>query len=503
MRKSKALLLSLAFLGCIGVGAPVGAARAPLHDNFYWLGQINKASDIINTEQGLLTADQGHRFAAAIHQVLADGERPGAYRPQNVITFEPLLIKAGGPEITMIHAGRSSQDMLATTGRILIREDLLNLADSLNAVQGTLVNLAEKHKDTIVPNYTNGVVAQPNSYGHYLLAYADGFNRDMERVQQYYARLNLSPMGATVLNGTSWPLNRDRMAAYLGFDGLAYNTYDAGQVYTYDNAAESSAVVTSLALHVGGFVEDVMQQYAQPRPWMLLKEGGENTYVSSAMPQKRNPGILNRTRTEASTVLGSAVGSVFRAHNVPPGMADARSSEMNKMLRDTDKVLQNFDKCLRALQIDPERALEELNLDWSASQEVADVLMRKYKVPFRIGHHVNSEIVGYARLHGLTPLTFPYGEVQRIYKETVAASGDKDIPAVLPMSEAEFKATLDPAAIVRNRAVKGGPQPAEMTKMLATGREQLAANRKWVSEKRTHLAAANAKLDQDFDRLRQ
>jgi argininosuccinate lyase len=98
------------------------------------------------------------------------------------------------------------------------------------------------------------------------------------------------------------------MAAYLGFDGLAYNTYDAGQVYTYDNAAESSAVVTSLALHVGGFVEDVMQQYAQPRPWILLQEGGENTYVSSAMPQKRNPGILNRTRTDASTVLGSAVG---------------------------------------------------------------------------------------------------------------------------------------------------------------------------------------------------
>lgn len=500
MRKSVILLLSLALCGCVSTQAAVPAQT--LHDNFYWLGQINKATDVINTEQGLLTADQGRRFAAAIHQVLVEGERPGAYRPQNVITFEPLLIQAGGPEITMIHAGRSSQDMLATTGRILIREDLLNLASSLNAVQGTLVNLAEKHKDTIVPNYTNGVVAQPNSYGHYLLAYADGFNRDMERVQQYYARLNLSPMGATVLNGTSWPLNRDRMAAYLGFDGLAYNTYDAGQVYTYDNAAESSAVVTSLALHVGGFVEDVMQQYAQPRPWMLLQEGGENTYVSSAMPQKRNPGILNRTRTDASTVLGSAVGSIFRAHNVPPGMADARSSEMNKMLRDTDKVLQNFNKCLRALQINPERALEELNLDWSASQEVADVLMRKYKVPFRIGHHVNSEIVGYARLHGLTPLTFPYTEVQRIYRETVAASGDKAIPAALPMSEAEFKSTLDPVSIVRNRAVKGGPQPAEMTKMLAAGREKVAANRKWIQDKREQLATANNKLNQDFEKLR-
>ena len=258
MRKSKLVFLSLVLLGCLGVGTPTLAA-VPIHDNFYWLGQINKATDVINTEQGLLTVEQGRDFAKAIQQVLTEGERPGAYRPQNVITFEPLLIKAGGPEITMIHAGRSSQDMLASTGRILLREDLLNLANSVNVVQGTLLNLAEKHKDTIVPNYTNGVVAQPNSYGHYLLAYACGFNRDLEKIQQYYARLNLSPMGATVLNGTSWPLNRDKMAAYLGFDGLAYNTYDAGQVFSYDNAAESGAVVTGLALHVGGFVEDVMQ----------------------------------------------------------------------------------------------------------------------------------------------------------------------------------------------------------------------------------------------------
>ena len=143
MRKSVILLLSLALCGCVSTQAAVPAQT--LHDNFYWLGQINKATDVINTEQGLLTADQGRRFAAAIHQVLVEGERPGAYRPQNVITFEPLLIQAGGPEITMIHAGRSSQYMLATTGWILISEDLLNLASSLNAVQGSLVILAEKH----------------------------------------------------------------------------------------------------------------------------------------------------------------------------------------------------------------------------------------------------------------------------------------------------------------------------------------------------------------------
>jgi argininosuccinate lyase len=155
--------------------APAGAASSPLHDNFYWLGQINKATDVINTDQGLLTAEQGRRFAlAAIQQVLVEGERPGAYRPQNVVTFEPLLNSSRRPGDYDAPCGTQQPGHAGQyRAHPACGKTLLNLADSLNAVQGTLINLAEKHKNTIVPNYTNGVVAQPNSYGHYLLAYAD------------------------------------------------------------------------------------------------------------------------------------------------------------------------------------------------------------------------------------------------------------------------------------------------------------------------------------------
>jgi argininosuccinate lyase len=104
-----------------------------------------------------------------IRKVLADGELPGAKRPTLVITFEPLLIQAAGPQITLLHAGRSSQDMLATLRAAILREDLLTLANQLNATTAALVKLAASQRDTIVPNYTNGVAAQPNSYGHYLL----------------------------------------------------------------------------------------------------------------------------------------------------------------------------------------------------------------------------------------------------------------------------------------------------------------------------------------------
>lgn len=321
-------------------------------DEFYWLGQMNKATLVVNTDEGLIERSQAPGFAKAISKVLADGGKAGGKRPRTVITFEPLLIEAAGPEITMLHAGRSSQDMHATYRMAMLKEELLNLGDALNSVSATLLALAEKHQDTIVPSYTNGVAAQPTSYGHYLLAFVAGFERDAQRLQEYYRRIDRSPMGTTVLNGSSWPLNRDRMASYLGFADIAYNAYDANQIFTIEYPAEAGAVTTSLALHIGSFIEDVMQQYAQPRPWILLQEGGGNTYVSSAMPQKRNPGLLNSTRTNASTIIGQGVGAAIRAHNVPPGMGDARSMEVNKMVRDTAKLLRDFDRILGALVID-------------------------------------------------------------------------------------------------------------------------------------------------------
>ena len=150
-------------LACLCAGSSV--AQAETKDNFYWLGQINKASIVINTRQGLLSEEQGKTFAAGLQKVLQEGEAPGAARPGLVITFE--------------HAGRSSQDMLTTCSLVRQREASLKLADALAEVRSSLLELAERYPDMVLPNYTNGVAAQPNSYAHYLLAYArsKGVNR--------------------------------------------------------------------------------------------------------------------------------------------------------------------------------------------------------------------------------------------------------------------------------------------------------------------------------------
>jgi argininosuccinate lyase len=484
------------------VSTSVCAQKNAGRDQFFWLGQINKASAVINVDEGLLDRDKAPKIAAGIVKVMADGDKPGAARPFRVVEFEPLLIRAAGQEASLLHAGRSSQDMFATYRAAIMRDNLLDLAEQLTKTSETLVRMSEKHAQTIVPNYTNGIAAQPNSLGHAWLGHAAGFERDAQRIREAYARIDRSPMGTTVLNGSSWPLNRTRMASYLGFETIVDNAYDAAQISSSEYPVEVSAIVTSLGLHSGHFIQDIMSQYGQVRPWIFLVPlRFVNTQISSAMPQKQNPILLTETRREISSTLALAMGPMMRAHNITPGMQDPKEESSNtEMVQSAVQFLKRLDRILNALVVDPDRALEELNSDWTSSQELADVLMRKYKVPFRVGHHFSTEIVNYGKQRNIKPLDFPYLEAKRIYKEVIK---EFDPLAEFPMTEAEFRNTLNPVSIVQNRATVGGPQSSEMKRMLALAKDKLTEQKNWTASKRQKISQSLMKLDQDFQRLLQ
>ena len=128
------------------------AQKGTPRDQFFWLGEINKATAVINTDEGLLDKAKTPKIAAGIVKVMEDGAKPGAKRPFRVIEFEPLLISAAGQEASLLHGGRSSQDMFATYRAAIMRDNLLNLADQLNKASESLVKLAEEHAQTIGRN---------------------------------------------------------------------------------------------------------------------------------------------------------------------------------------------------------------------------------------------------------------------------------------------------------------------------------------------------------------
>lgn len=469
-----------------------------IRDEFFWISQINKASVVSNFEEHLLDEATAKLAARGIDTVEKEAEVDASKRVKKYITYEPMVIAATGPEVTILHAGRSSQDILSTARVAILREQGMAIADALDTVIEKLLSLAEEHSDTLVPNYTNGVAAQPNSYAHYLLGFIAPMLRDRERLNQCLVRYNECPMGATVLNGTGWPLNRDTMARLLGFDRPRLNAFDCTCETPVDFALEISAIAASIGVHVGSMINDIMVQYAQSRPWIILQEGGENTYVSSAMPQKRNPGLMNNCRGDASDVVAEMAAVYTRVHNLVPGMVDGKSVAKNtRMTQSTVSMLQRFLKVLNALRINPERALEELNSDWTASQEIADRLMLDHGLPFRIGHHVASRMVSWARANNVLPKDFPYEQMQRLYKEEILEEFPEG-PQELPMSEAEFLDALDPRKIIANRKTKGSAAPSEVEFMLNDFRAKLQSERNKTDGLRKQVNEAISGLQSAF-----
>jgi argininosuccinate lyase len=469
-------------------------------DEFYWLGELNKASTVMVVEQGIVPKALGRTVADAVAQVIADAGKPGAKRSGDYLQVEQLLIAVGGPDVTRMHSGRSRQDIGATRTRLFQRDQVLATFAALNVTRAALLDLAAKYPDAIVPAYTVGVQAQPISFGHYILAYTQALERDGARLAQAFATVNKSPLGAAALGTSSFPVNRPRLAELLGFDGVIENSLDANQISPIDTGAELVSVATSIALTVGTLVSDLEAQYRMTTPWLTLEEG-ELTGVSSIMPQKRNPVALNDVRIRASEVLGSATTYLFKAHNVPHGVPDYKGTDPAQTLARTSDMLGKLTAVVQRLTFNAARALEEVNADYATTTELADILQRDADVPFRVGHHFASDLVTYGRSNSLRPTQISFAAAQEIYAKAAAHFGLKETK--LPLSEADFRRALTAENMVRSSLGLGGPQPAEVQRMLAAQRAQLTADQAWITQQRAKLAAASTALNRAFTQLRE
>jgi argininosuccinate lyase len=410
---------------------------------------------------------------------------------------------AGGPDISRLHSGRSRQDIGSTTQRLIMRDDFLAAFEKLNGMRDALSTLAAQAPNAIIPAYTWGVQAQPITLGHYLSGYAAAFERTAIRMREAYVRLNQSPLGAAALGTSSFPVDRPRLAELLGFDTVVENSLDANQISPIDGGAEIAGLATAGALTLGGLIADVTAQYAQTEPWILLTEG-EQTGTSSIMPQKRNPTGLVFLRAEASNLIGESATYSIIAHNVQPGMSDYKDrgnpkEYPNVMLRDMAALFSHAEAVIRSMRFRPERALDEVNSDYSTTTELADTLQREADVPFRIGHHFASELVNYGRGKRLRASDIPFVEAQRIYAEIAAAA---KLESKLPLSEEQFRRSLTAENMVTASKGLGGPQPAEVQRMLAAAKDRIGADKAWLDTTRAKLAAAAQRLDQAFAGLR-
>jgi argininosuccinate lyase len=482
-----------------GLGLPAADVEAQSRDEFFWLGEINRASVVMLLEQGIVPKDASADIANALATVIASGDQPGASRPGDYLEFEQLLIAVGGPDVTRVHTGRSRQDIKGTVRRFFMREALLRAFDKLNDARDSLLSAAEKHQDAILPAYTYGVQAQPTTVGHYLGAYAEALRRNAERHREAWSRINQSSLGSAALGTSSFPIDRHRLAELLGFDTSVVNSLDANQIAPLDNGFEAAGLAATSALTIGMLAEDITAQYTHVKPWLTLS-GGNVTGTSSIMPQKRNPTALVELRQQASTIVGQAVTYTLQSHNVAQGMEDYKTETPTQALNSAARLYESLVTLLTALTFDEKRALDEVNAEYSTTTELADTLQRAAGVPFRVGHHFASELVNFGRSRNLRPSELPFAEAQRIYEES--ARRFEQAPLQLPLNEADFRRSLTPLNMVQNARGLGGPQPSEVARMLADERVRLANDRMWVADRRAGLRQAEQKRHAAFDAVR-
>lgn len=484
--------------GATSAGQAHTSAFDAAEDQFHWINKINKASTVMLMEEGIFPKDVGQLIAKGVDYTIHQAQQPGGKRPKDVLQIERIMTDHVGQEASVVHAGRSRQDMYATYRAAKLRNQTLDFAEDLLSLRDRLLAKAADNLDTLMPAYTNGVQAVPITYGHYLLAYEESFERDQQRISEAYRRLNLSPMGTGVLSDSIWPLNRGRLAALLGFDGIVENSMDSSQVIPFDNQLEATGIANSSAIRIGVMMQDLHTQYAQVRPWLLLQEG--STYTSSAMPQKRNPGLIMQARMAASDVVGLSEAVVIRAHNVTSGMVDYKSEadDLGVFPR-AIKMVDATKRVFNAIVVNKPRALEELESDWTSTMNLAELLLQKHQIPFRVGHGFASQLVSYARPLDLTPKTIPFDVVTSTFAKTLEKFKLPTRP--FPMSEAEFREVMSAKWIVEHTKGVGGPQPAETARMLKEAQQKLDADKAWLTEQRGKLKAADEALNKAFAEL--
>ena len=398
---------------------------------------------------------------------------------------EAVLKEAGETAGGNLHIAKSRNDQVATTIRMELRKELLNLMRAVAHVQDHLAEVAEHHVNTVILEYTHLQPAQPVTFAHYLLSHFAALERDLQRLQSAYTRVNLCPLGAGALATTSFPINRDRTAELLGFNGLAENSIDA--VGSRDFITETIAVLTLIAINLSRFAEDLII-WSSP-DFGVVELPDEFTSTSSIMPQKKNPEVLEVIRARASHVLGYFVASAAAVKSLPSTYNldfQEITPQLWKSIENVRASLDMFHKLLPKLRVASDVS-GKANASFVAATELANVLVRKYDVPFRTAHKVVGAFIKWLIE---AQLTFADATPELLQKAAKTVASIK-----LTVKAEDLKSLAHPLELVKACKVKGGPAPAEVKKALDAQKKKLFLTKSNILQIDKELKEAENKLE--------
>jgi argininosuccinate lyase len=371
------------------------------------------------------------------------------------LNIEKRLTELVGDAGKRLHTGRSRNDQVATDIRLYLRAAIDDILDLLKALRLALLQVAEQHADTILPGFTHLQVAQPVTFGHHLLAYVEMFGRDAERMADCRKRVNRLPLGAAALAGTSFPIDRHRVATTLGFDDVCHNSLDA--VSDRDFAIEFCAAAALVMTHISRLSEELVI-------WMSPRVGfidiaDRFCTGSSIMPQKKNPDVPELARGKTGRVNGHLIALLTLMKAQPLAYNKDNQEDKEPLFDTVDTVLDTlriFADMATGITVKPEAMRAAALQGFATATDLADYLVKK-GLPFRDAHEAVAHAVRSCEQRGCDLADLSLEELQRF----------------APQVEADVHAALTLEGSVAARSHVGGTAPMQVRAAIERIKSQL------------------------------
>ncbi len=445
--------------------------------------QVDIAGSLAHAEmlaaQGIISADDHASIQRGMAQITGDIESGNFEWKLDLedvhLNIEARLTQLVGDAGKRLHTGRSRNDQVATDVRLWLRGEIDLIGALLIDLQKSLLEVAEKNVDVILPGFTHLQVAQPVSFGHHMLAYVEMFSRDAERMLEVRRRTNRLPLGAAALAGTSYPLDRERVARTLGMVDAAgdpqvcQNSLDA--VSDRDFAIEFTAAATLTMVHISRMSEELILWMSQN--FSFIKIADRFTTGSSIMPQKKNPDVPELARGKTGRVVGHLMGLITLMKGQPLAY-NKDNQEDKEPLFDTVDTLKDTLRIFSEMvggQLNPATgvkeggitvnapAMEQATLKgYATATDLADYLVKK-GLPFRDAHEIVAHAVKAATSHACDLSELPLAVLQEFN----------------PMIEKDVYECLSLRGSLNARKTLGGTAPVQVKAQVARHRARLSA----------------------------
>ena len=352
-------------------------------------------------ECGIISKDDAALIAKTLGEILSDiesGKVEFSVEAEDIhMNVESILISRIGDVGKRLHTGRSRNDQVALDIRMYLTDELNEIKLMLKKLMETLVSMAKEHTETLMPGYTHMQKAQPINFAHHLMAYFEMFSRDYDRVCDCIKRCDYMPLGSGALAGTTYPLDRKRVAELLGFSHITANSLDG--VSDRDFVLEAAFDFSTIMMHLSRFSEEIIIWNTNEFSFIELDDAFSTG--SSIMPQKKNPDIAELARGKTGRVYGNLMGLLTVMKSLPLAYNKDMQEDKEQLFDSIDTVKQClpvFTDMIATMKIRKDVMLRQSKHGFTNATDAADYLVKK-GVPFRDAHGIIGKMVAYAIEH--------------------------------------------------------------------------------------------------------